>query len=625
MSEHTPRPDAIATTTPRWRKWLRRANPLGLVPAAIFEKEVRAQGRRWGTYLGRGLYAALMLGLMILVFFGVTDGGRPAKGASALQELQGLAPALTVAVLWFQYIMLALMGPLMTGPSICDERRAGTLATLLTTPLTASQIVLGKLFSAMVQIVVLATLATPMLLVIRVFGGVPVETILAGLALSISTSVLGASFAISASVRAKRSTTASVTGFLTAAAFHVGPIMALSIFSLWFQALTTRAFAFNWGVLSCGPAAMWALTAELMGAPSPPFGFGVLSLWATNCLYSLSLSALAIFWAVVRLRRVMASVGAGAPVVPAKKSARSTRAAPNAPGSAPQIPDHSEPTERIGRDRGEVSDRPVLWREVRQPLFSRARDFWIITIALAAIMIAIYIKVGIDETAVHMVPVIIGLFIVLVQAATFSSATITGEREGRTWDALLTTGLSPWAILLGKALGTLKRTLYMPIFVAVLLCTVGLFSGVVHPVFLPLALLIASAPAIFLTCTGVLASLIFRRSIHAAATNVGLALALWIGVPILTALLDIQHPDTFLTLTNPLAMMIAATGGALQYTNSNRATVHDLSFNGPLGHTANVFQFTAYTLGFWVAYAGAGLAALRVGVAAFNHRTGRSS
>lgn len=601
-----------------------------LIPTAIFEKEVRSQGRRWGTYLGRGLYATLMLGLLLIVFFGVTEGrGRSGGGARALQELQELAPGLTMAVLWFQYVMLALMGPLLAGPSICDERRTGTLATLLTTPLTAGQIVIGKLLSALVQIVILAALATPMLLVIRVFGGVPVEIIFAGLALAISTSVLGAALAIGASVRAKRGTMASVTGFVYVMALHLGPIMVLGILSLWPGAIGGRATWMTWGFVTCGPAVMGVLSSELFGGGGPAIGLGSTSLWVLNCAYSLALAGLAVFWAIVRLRRVMVAVGAGAPAVPTKRKAKRAPAVrrgvagTTAGAPAAVVVDTSEPMKREGRERGEVSDQPVLWRELRQPLFARARDFWIITVALVSIMAGIMLKFGVEEAELYLVPVVIGMFIVLIQASTHSSSAVTGEREGRTWEVLLTTGLSAWGILVGKTLGSLKKIVYVPAMVALLLCTVGLWSGLVHPAVLPLILLVASAPVIFLTCTGVLASLVFKRSVHAAAANIGLALALWVGLPIVVRLLNLRNPDTFLTLTNPMMVIAAATEGGIH--EPPALTLEAMRFHGPMSGSMRVWEFTSYVVLYWVAYVGAGLGALAAGVAVFNARTGRSS
>ncbi len=64
----------VVDTTPRAplrRRLARALNPLtlaGAIPGPIFQKEVWISGRKAGTYWGRFLYAAGMLGLVTLVF-----------------------------------------------------------------------------------------------------------------------------------------------------------------------------------------------------------------------------------------------------------------------------------------------------------------------------------------------------------------------------------------------------------------------------------------------------------------------------------------------------------------------------------------------------------------------------
>lgn len=56
----------------------------------------------------------------------------------------------TPAVVFFQYfwVPVLIMVPLLTMKSIAEERRLGTLETLLTTPVTTTEVVLGKYFAA---------------------------------------------------------------------------------------------------------------------------------------------------------------------------------------------------------------------------------------------------------------------------------------------------------------------------------------------------------------------------------------------------------------------------------------------------------------------------------------------
>lgn len=56
----------------------------------------------------------------------------------------------TPAVVFFQYfwVPVLFMVPLLTMKSIAEERRLGTLETLLTTPVSTAEVVLGKYFAA---------------------------------------------------------------------------------------------------------------------------------------------------------------------------------------------------------------------------------------------------------------------------------------------------------------------------------------------------------------------------------------------------------------------------------------------------------------------------------------------
>src|SRR5262249_1232728 len=158
---------------------LSRLNPASYLFGPIFQKEVRSTGRRRATYLFRMLYATALLVVVALAFQGLRQSAAHLSGVQRLQMLQQLAPQLALIIMWFQFAALALAAPIFAATAICDERRARTLGTLLTTPLTAPQIIWGKLSSRLVQLTILALLAAPLLLAIRVFGGLDARIVVA--------------------------------------------------------------------------------------------------------------------------------------------------------------------------------------------------------------------------------------------------------------------------------------------------------------------------------------------------------------------------------------------------------------------------------------------------------------
>src|SRR5690606_27845069 len=146
------------------------------------------------------------------------------------------------AIVWFRYAALGLTAPLLTCGAICEERRARTLPALLTTPLSAAQIVFGKLSSRLVQLLILALLATPLLLAVRVFGGIDAEVIVAGMAVSISTVVLGAALGLAYSVRHRRAATAALLALFSVALFQGAPLAATAIvFINWIEPANPNA------------------------------------------------------------------------------------------------------------------------------------------------------------------------------------------------------------------------------------------------------------------------------------------------------------------------------------------------------------------------------------------------
>ncbi|MEO1718587.1 MAG: ABC transporter permease, partial [Planctomycetota bacterium] len=139
------------------------------------------------------------------------------------QELTRTVQFLTYSLLWIGFALLTLLGPVLTAGSICDERRARTLDTLATTPVSPLQIVVGKLAARLQEALVLGLIAAPPLLALRVFGGVPGETILAFVAVAFCTTYLGAALGIWFSTWHRGAAGAIVYAFLTMGLLTVAP------------------------------------------------------------------------------------------------------------------------------------------------------------------------------------------------------------------------------------------------------------------------------------------------------------------------------------------------------------------------------------------------------------------
>ena len=173
---------------------LRALSPLG----PIFGKELRSTARRRRTYVLRFLYLGLLLTIM-LFFFIISNVGMRGQTNSAVRQSQHLAEMGAVFFGVFSFFTLssmALLGPVLTATAINSERLHKTLAVLLMTPITAWQIVAGKLFSRLLIALTLIGLTLPALSVVRLLGGVETTQIVASLALSISVVIAAAALGL---------------------------------------------------------------------------------------------------------------------------------------------------------------------------------------------------------------------------------------------------------------------------------------------------------------------------------------------------------------------------------------------------------------------------------------------
>ena len=90
----------------------------------------------------------------------------------------------TTTIIWFQFIIIQLIAIVMLSTAISDEIYNRTLGLLMTTPISSLQIVIGKLFSKLLQLVLLLAISLPLLAIIRVMGGVPWDYVVSSLCIT---------------------------------------------------------------------------------------------------------------------------------------------------------------------------------------------------------------------------------------------------------------------------------------------------------------------------------------------------------------------------------------------------------------------------------------------------------
>jgi ABC-type transport system involved in multi-copper enzyme maturation permease subunit len=620
---------------------VRLPNPAQLLIGPIFQKEVRSMGRRRATYLGRCLFA---LGLLVIVGFAfatvLLESSEGRGGVERLQMLQSLAPVLTLVVIWFQFVVLALMSPMLTGDGICEERRARTLSALLTTPLTAAQIVGGKLTSRLVQIVILSLLALPVLLAVRVFGGLSAMIVLAATAVVLSTALVGAAAGLMCSIWNRRGSAAAMQGLMVLGLVQFGPIIAEEVRYTAMQRLGFVTSAYDNVYVTSSGVALAELSASAMtgselmevhvniGSAGNPRYLSLGPRWLVNTGYNLAaMLALAGFTSVV-LRRSMRRLANEAPPPPRRRRrwlglrrGRGGGESGIASGAGEQgmagdvEGGDAGPNQALEQGAGAEADahasrtirgNPVLWRELRQHTLGSRRRLHVAIISIAAGMGVLYWYASLEEWGMHVSLSIIAGVAMLVQAAYTSSGSIASEREGRTWEALLSTPMTARQIVLGKLAGALRAQWLVP---TVLLAHLVIAAswGAVEASMPVLIMMVLIGPLVLLTATGQFLAVALKRGGNAAAANLLLAMALfagsWLGILAITMLLPAYRNDLYwyralvdsCYATHPLTMVATIVDPNRYYRTSeyelafatlNRAEVRTLVVGVFLGYLA---------------------------------------
>jgi ABC-type transport system involved in multi-copper enzyme maturation permease subunit len=649
----TPASPPLRPSAPSLPRSLAALNPIPALLGPIFQKEVRSAGRRRSTYALRSGYVLALLAIVALAFAGGRTGGHR-TAVQRIQELQMLAPTLTGVAMWFQFIAMALVAPLLAAPAICDERRARSLATLLTTPLHPREIILGKLSSRVVQLVILSLLVAPVLLAIRVFGGLDASIVIAFTCVSLTLGVLGASLGVLYSIWHRRATAAALFAMLSLVLLQGGPsavealrvylvtdVLGISETAAFTEQIAATASPYtlawlHWSIVSGAEVAWFTIRSErlysLLGGLTDPQGAGapitvpIAPVWVVSSLYNLLMAGIILELANLALRGSMRREAGETPTAPSPRRRRRADAA----DSGAQAP-ADEPHRQRARLRT-VSDRPVLWRELRRSAIAGRRLRIAVIVSALAGLVLLYGLAGIYNEGMQIVMAVVGSLIVTCQVVFMTTGGISSEREGRTWDVLLTTPLTAREIILGKYLGALRGQWFLP-GIIVAHFVISAITGAVPWFFVAQFLVIILGPILCFTATGQFFSLALRKGITGAVLNLMLALTLWIGLwlfLILYAWVADTGGESFQPLwqalyaINPIMMAGSACDPVARGMASSRWTFTTLRYD-MLDTSVGFSAFNQWLAGAFAFYLAAGAGALTLTIALFRGFSGRSS
>ena len=587
---------------------LARVLQVPAITGPILGKELRVSSRRRRNYVLRAVYVLLLTLFMAITWQTVTGSSGPSVYLISRMSIAGRA--IVTTLIWFQFLATQLIAIVMLSSSISDEIDHRTLGVLMTTPITSFQIVVGKLLSKLWQLLILLAISVPVLTIVRIFGGVPWEYVLAGVCITLTSAIFLGSISMYFSIFNRRAYSAILRTFLVA--------FIVFVFVPGILGLACRpnpGLAFLSLLFYTNPYVALTLVSQMMFVPRSMPGMPAL-VWQIHCLVMLGASVGILGVCVKVVRRVALRQATGEAGAFPKRKRRPRLLQPVA-----RAPVRASAAAAGGIRR--IDGSPIVWRELRTPLL-RSRTKGIVGIVVAAIAVLITYALigargGLDESGTHVAFAVLFLLVGMICTAVLSATSITSEKESRTWPLLLSTTLSDWHIVFGKAAGVVRRCAPAWIPLAGHMALFGLLARYVHPFVWVHLTMLATWVVVFLTGTGLYFSARLKRTTTAVVANLGLALALWLVLPIILSSMEIS-PDrpkglgSLYLCANPVVQAVTVTeAGCGEYhaTQSLREFNYEWAWDTVGGTTKAMLGYMVFHCGVGLLFANAARRRLR--------------
>ncbi len=464
-----------------------------LIENPVLQRELIVNLRTHRSFVLLLVYQAL---LAAIVFFAWPAETRLEANATAARRLVNI-------FFLGQYALAALMTPSFAASAITGEKERKTYEMLLASPLRPSAIVFGKLIAALTHLAILIFCSLPIVMLCLPLGGVSLYEVLAaylGLALSV---IAFGTISIACSAYFQRTMSALLSSYLL--------ILPLALIAI----MGWRAFA---------------ETARLR-----------------LILAGVILPAVTLPWCAFLVLRVC----------------RRLLYPPDVGSEGKEVVDLENESEQVVGlviQRDKFPDRlfappkrrelladhanPVYEKELHSEIFSQGtlmlRLVIQVSMLLAIPLMAFCLFIAPAHAPWYIAYVL--LFNLLV-GPVFSAGTVTSERERQTLDLLLTTTITPWQILWGKLLASMRvstvLTLFLvwPLFLACVIFLVmspfsedNFYWTNLYPIAAYLAIILSTC--VLTSCLALFCSVIFRKTATSLMTSY-LLLVLLFCVPLI--------------------------------------------------------------------------------------------
>lgn len=499
----------------------------------VFYREAAVAPRRARHYIMRVVYGVSLL-LLICTAWMILNGTQVVRNVGDMARFgtilfQILAP-LQLAVMLF-------LAAIQAASSVAVEKDKQTLILLLMSRLTNSELVLGKLFSSLLNVGVMLMTAAPIFMLVVLFGGTSFEQV--GWTFLVTTVTVLAAGSLGATIAFWREKTfqtlALVALFIV---FWLGIAEAIGLVNGNIAGFANQQIA----------AAISPIRAVL--AASQPT---VTDTWSTTVLpYLLFACGLSVGLCGIAIARVR-KWNPNRDIRPGQQQASGDvdmftgkvdvddQGNPIAAKLAAEkhIDDRSRSVSKTSR---RVWDNPVLWREActwaygRKVVFIRIA-YWLLA---AFVFFSLYnlvssgaaLRTTTQATVsvnVATWPSVAFALVSLVMINALAVTSITNERDGRALDLLRVTDLSPKEFLFGKLFGVAYVALDL-IMLPVLIFGYVWYSGVLgteNLVYLLIGWIVLVA---FVNVLGLHTGMSYANSRQAIAVSIGTVFFLFLGI-----------------------------------------------------------------------------------------------
>lgn len=437
-------------------RWFLRLAPINPITVRLVQNGSR---RVRHLYIRAGYLAALILVLLWTLL---------APGSSGAMSYSQLAQAGATSFAWVAYLQIGLicvLAPVFMAGAIAQEASPQTWEVLLTTPLSALQIVLGNLSGRLFFILGLLVSSLPLFALTQYFGGVPGRSIFISYAIAGAAALLVGVIAISLSV-------SRMVGKRAVFAFYVAVVsyIAITIAVDAYLRSGLKGAGAGTGVTWMTAINPFLCLKSLLSPSSYPtaepgnltgikawFFVSPVTTWCVGSIL-LSLVLVVLSTVTVRLGGLATLTGRTAAGIPWYRKLFGFGAA-GAEHRAPRSVWHN----------------PIAWREAaaRNGTFGRILARWTFVGVGAAwgfLLVLLYNlgKLPAPDFKLALMATVLGeLAVITLVAINMAATAVSREREDGTLDLLLTTPITPGSYLTGKMRGLLAYLVPMlavPIF-----------------------------------------------------------------------------------------------------------------------------------------------------------------